>query len=77
MTLWDMISVVVLVGVIGGIIMERSKSKERLELARLRSKRDDGGEDSGRLARLEDRVRVLERLATDKREHLKEEIDGL
>lgn len=72
MTLWDMISMVVLVGVIGGIIIERSKSKERLEMARLKS-----GADDDRISRLEERIRVLERLVTDKRERLKDEIDAL
>ncbi len=72
MTLWDMISMVALVGVIGGIVIQRSRSKERLEMARLKS-----GADDGRISRLEDRIRVLERLVTDKRERLKEEIDAL
>lgn len=63
---------VVLVGVIGGIIIERNKSKERLEMARLKS-----GSDDERISRLEERIRVLERLATDKRERLKDEIDAL
>lgn len=72
MTLWDMISMVALVGVIGGIVIQRSRSKERLEMARLKA-----GADDGRISRVEDRIRVLERLVTDKRERLKEEIDAL
>lgn len=63
---------VVLVSVIGGYLFERSRSKERLEMARLKA-----GTDEGRVAELEERVRVLERLATDKRERLKDEIEAL
>lgn len=72
MSLWDMIAMVVLVSVIGGFLMQRTKSREKIEIARLKS---SGSDD--RIAELEERVRVLERLATDKRERLKEEIDAL
>jgi hypothetical protein len=72
MELWDMIVAVTVTAVIGGIYFEKQKSKERIELARLNS-----GADNGRLKQLEERVEVLERLATDKRSRLKEEIDAL
>lgn len=72
MLLWDMIVAVVLVSIIGGIIIERNKSKERIELARLKSK---GGDD--RITALEERVAVLEKLATDRSTRLREEIDAL
>lgn len=72
MSLWDMIAMVVLVSVIGGFLMQRTKSREKIEIARLKS---SGASD--RIAALEERVSVLERLATDKRERLKEEIDAL
>lgn len=72
MDLWDMIVAVTVVGIVGGIVMERMKSKERIELARLNS-----GADNDKLKQLEERVEVLERLATDKRQRLKEEIDAL
>ena len=72
MTLWDMIAMVVLVSVIGGFLIQRTKSREKIELAKIK-----GGNSDERIAALEERVRVLERLATDKRERLKEEIDAL
>lgn len=72
MGLWDMIIIVTLAGVISGIIFERMKSKERLEMARL-----DKGTDSDKYTLLEDRVRVLERIVTDKKARLSDEIDAL
>jgi len=73
MGVFDMIVAVTLAGIISGIIFERMKSKERITLARLNS--DDGNDN--KYAALEERVRVLERIATDKSARLKDEIDAL
>lgn len=72
MFLWDMIAMVVFIAIVGGIIIERNKSKERIELARLKSQ---GGDE--KIAQLEERVAVLEKLVTDRRERLRDEIDAL
>jgi len=72
MGLWDMIIAVVVVSVGGGIYLDRQKSKDRVELARLKN-----GADNDKLKALEERVEVLERLATDKSSRLKEEIEAL
>ncbi len=51
-------------------LKHKSKAAQRSDDAETRALRDQ-------VADLEERVRVLERLATDKRERLKEEIDAL
>jgi len=73
MGLWDMIAMVTLTVFVGGIIFERMKSRERIELARLQG----SGNGDEKYAALEERVRVLERLVTDKAVRLKDEIDAL
>jgi len=70
----EMVVAIVFISIIGGIISSFIKSRERVAIARA------GGQDneqSKNYVGLEARVQVLERLATDKRERLKEEIDAL
>ena len=72
MTVFTMIAVIVSVTIIGGVITTWIKSKE---------KNAESGKDTqkvdARIIALEERVKVLERLATDKRHRLSEEIDAL
>ena len=70
--LWDMIVVVVVVGVAGGVFTEYLKTKRRQPV-------DDQGsaETNERLAKLEERVITLERIVTDGKRDLKAEIDAL
>ncbi len=72
MGLWEMIVCVVALGVVAQIIMAYLKSREVGAV---------GGNDLAkhldRIDRLEERIKVLERIATDKRDNLKEEIDRL
>ncbi|PHZ84859.1 hypothetical protein [Paremcibacter congregatus] len=90
MTLWSMIVAVVAISVIGGIIMQYLKGKEKgvdYDLDGLAEKLGlgDGGGMSkkalkpylDRIDQLEERVRVLERIATDKGRSLADEIDQL
>ncbi|WP_339862273.1 hypothetical protein [Paremcibacter congregatus] len=90
MTLWSMIVAVVAISVIGGIIMQYLKGKEKgvdYDLDGLAEKLGlgDGGGMSKkalkpyleRIDQLEERVRVLERIATDKGRSLADEIDQL
>ncbi|MFC4348061.1 hypothetical protein ACFO5Q_09420 [Kordiimonas lipolytica] len=74
MTLWTMIVAVVAVVMISVIIMQWIATKEKI--AKAHAKAADGQSD-GRIASLEKRVAVLERLATDKGQQLKDEIDAL
>lgn len=75
MTLWDMIAMVVLVAVAGGIVSQYLHSREKIALAK---RENEGSADlAAKQAALEERVRVLERIATDKSVRLKDEIDAL
>lgn len=58
----------------GSIILSFIKSRERVAIAREQSQSGAGDSD---YAELETRVRVLERIVTDKTERLKKEIDAL
>ncbi|NVJ97904.1 MAG: hypothetical protein HWE25_07120 [Alphaproteobacteria bacterium] len=50
----------------------------KLQHEKLKSRQDSAdGETNSRIDALEERVRVLERIVTDKSERLKEEIDAL
>ncbi|MCJ9429671.1 hypothetical protein [Kordiimonas marina] len=74
MVLWDMIVLVVLIGVIGGTINNWIKMREK------QSRAAAAGHDeatNSRIQKLEERVRVLERIVTDKGSRLKDEIDAL
>lgn len=70
--LWDMIVIVVVAGVGGGVLREY-----------LKTKRNQPADDKAsavtneRLAKLEDRVKTLERILTDSKSQLKSEIDAL
>ena len=72
MGLWEMIVAVVALGVAAQIITAYFKSKEQ------GSASSEGiSEQISRIDTLEKRIEVLERIATDKRNNLKEEIDNL
>ena len=74
MGLWDMIVIVVALGVGAQVLTAYFKSKEigTMDGEVLRRKL---GLD--RLDQLEERIKVLERIATDKSHNLKQEIDRL
>ncbi|TNE67778.1 MAG: hypothetical protein EP335_00710 [Alphaproteobacteria bacterium] len=74
MMLWDMIVLVVLIGVLGGTINNWIRMREKQMKAQVAGL-DEAT--SARMAKLEERVRVLERIVTDKSSRLKEEIDAL
>lgn len=69
---FEMVVLVVFIAVGAGVIQKWLKTKEKLaESATLDAATDK------RIAALEDRIRVLERIVTDKTSRLKEEIDAL
>ncbi len=70
--LWDMIVIVVVVGVIGGVLREYFKTKRSQP-----AKNEDNAADKERLEKLEERVKTLERILTDSKSNLKAEIDAL
>lgn len=89
MTLWSMIVWVVAISVLGGIFMQYLKGKERgvdYDLDKLSEALGLGGGGMSRkdlkpylerIDQLEERVKVLERIATDKGRNLADEIDKL
>ena len=90
MTLWSMIVWVVALSVLGGIVMQYLKGKEKgvdydLDILAEKLGLSDGGGYSkkklqpylDRIDQLEERVKVLERIATDKGRNLADEIDDL
>ncbi|WP_262694676.1 hypothetical protein [Kordiimonas aquimaris] len=72
MTVFTMIAVIVSVTVIGGVVTTWIKSKEKNQ-----ENGNEAADVNARVQALEERVKVLERLATDKRHRLSEEIDAL
>jgi len=70
----EMVVAIVLVSIVGGIVSSFIKSRERIAIARAGSNDETQGRN---YAALEERIQVLERLATDKRQQLKDEIDAL
>ena len=70
----EMIVAIVFVSIVGSIVSRAIKSKERIAIARAEGSAEKG---SSLYTELEERVQVLERIVTDKRERLKEEIDAL
>ena len=74
MGLWEMIVAVVALGLAAQLIQTYMKSKEmsNLDAEEFRKKYDPE-----RIDRLEERVKVLEKIATDRRNNLKDEIDRL
>ena len=89
MTLWSMIVWVVAIGVLGGVVTQYLKGKERgveYDLDEIAEKLglSDGAYSKkklqpylDRIDQLEERVKVLERIATDKRQNLSDEISRL
>lgn len=89
MTLWSMIVWVVAIGVLGGIVTQYLKGKEQgvdYDLDALAEKLglNDGGYSKkklkpylDRIDQLEERIKVLERIATDKKHSLADEIASL
>ncbi|MFC3051787.1 hypothetical protein [Kordiimonas pumila] len=73
MDVFTMVVVVVAIGSLLIVIQHWLKLKEKALDA---SKQEDGVL-AGRVDVLEKRIRVLERIATDKSSHLQEEIDAL
>ncbi len=74
MTMWEMIVWVVGLGTIAHIVPEYLKAREKGVFD------EDKGNDKNyldRIEKLEERIRVLEKIATDKSNNLKDEIDRL
>ena len=72
MHVFEMVVWIVAITMVAGII-QRKMSLDKAKLEQLK----DGNVDDERLKSLEERVVVLERLATDKSVRLRDEIDGL
>ena len=72
MGIFDMIAFVVLIVMVSVVIMVSVSARSK----NLRA-RGAGAEADRRIKALEDRVRVLEKLATDRGARLREEIDSL
>ncbi|SDE67853.1 MULTISPECIES: hypothetical protein [Kordiimonas] len=74
MNQYSMVVLIVLAVMCAGAFKHWAK----LQHEKLRSRQDKADDaTSKRIAELEDRVRVLERIVTDKSERLKQEIDAL
>lgn len=71
MLVFEMIVWIVAIGVLGGVLSEYFKSKRKVAETATNSQADE------RIKQLEERVKVLERLATDKGSRLSDEIDQL
>ncbi len=74
MVVFEMVAIIVTVSVIGGVINNwlKVKAKEKSD-----NSAELDAETTGRINKLEERVRVLERIVTDKSHRLKDEIDAL
>jgi hypothetical protein len=74
MSFWTAIALIVLIATLGRIYSARQKTLRRNPVA------PDSGEAArlrAEVARLNDRIKVLERLATDPAKRLSDEIDAL
>lgn len=70
MNMWTMIFLIVLVGCISNVLVERQKTLRRqresgLSGAERRALEDEGNRARAEIAELRERVKVLERIATD------------
>ncbi len=89
MGFWEAIVLIVCISVIGGIIMQYLKGKEKGVDYDIDKLADALGLNDGymskkklrphlqRIDKLEERIKVLERIATDKGRNLADEIEGL
>ncbi len=79
----EMVVMIVLIVTIGRVLSGRMGGREQRRLDKLKQlagSRDDGDENqrlNAEVARLNDRIRVLERLATDPAKRLSDEIESL
>lgn len=82
MDFWSAIVIIVVISVVGGIVSQHLKNTREGARKGLDQKGDFEREDKlkpylERIDQLEDRVKVLERIATDKGRNLSDEIDRL
>ena len=81
MNLWMMIFLIVLVGVIGNVLSDRykalGKQADKADPAREKALETERDQARGELEQLRDRVKVLERIATDPARRTAEEIEDL
>lgn len=72
MHVFEMVVWIVAIGTLGGIYSQHQKNKHKAQQHQSLNK-----ESEKRINDLEERVRVLEKIATDKRSRLSDEIDSL
>ncbi|GEQ98563.1 hypothetical protein JCM17844_22000 [Iodidimonas gelatinilytica] len=77
MGVFEMVVLIVLIATVGEIVKNRAKTKTRMEDLEKRLKELGVADQLKRVDDLEQRVRTLERIATDKRSRLHDEIDAL
>ncbi|WP_308909085.1 hypothetical protein [Pseudokordiimonas caeni] len=70
---FEMVAIIVIVVAVAGMV----RSHHRTQAARAERPAGPDAETAARLNALEERIRVLERIATDKRSRLSDEIDSL
>lgn len=74
---FEMVVLIVLIATIGGVLNNRTKTKHKMENLEERLKELGVADQLRRIDQLEERVRTLERIVTDKSGRLREEIDRL
>jgi cell division protein FtsB len=77
MTVFTMVVLIVLIATIGRVLKERYRAMNRLPVALNSSAEAENRKLHAEINRLNDRIRVLERLATDPAKRLSDEIESL
>ncbi|GAK34482.1 MULTISPECIES: hypothetical protein [Iodidimonas] len=77
MGVFEMVVLIVLIATIGEVLKNRNKTKNRMQDLESRLKELGVADQLQRIDQLEERVRTLERIATDKGARLSAAIDGL
>ena len=77
MGVFEMVVLIVLIATIGEVLKNRNKTKNKMQDLESRLKELGVADQLQRIDQLEDRVRILERIATDKGARISAAIDGL
>ena len=77
MGVFEMVVLVVLIGTVGSLLENRSRMKSRFKDLESQLDRLGVSRQLERVDELEERMRTLERLVTDRSYRLRDEIDGL
>ncbi len=77
MGVFEMVVLVVLIGTVGSLLENRSRMKSRFKDLESQLDRLGVSRQLERVDELEERMRTLERIVTDRSYRLRDEIDGL